>query len=81
LRRRLRVSFKYKQRGIAFFFLTECLIRALFLDVATTVTQKMAELCTEYPVLTIIAGLGEKKKLIDFAIFRCLCSFRGRMKP
>ena len=37
-------------------FLTECLIRVLFLDVMTTGMQKMAELCTEYTLIsTIIA--------------------------
>ena len=46
---------KHKQRDIAFCFFPECLIRVLFLDVTTKVTQKMAELCTEYPSLMIIA--------------------------
>ncbi|KAK2557340.1 Spermatogenesis-associated serine-rich protein 1 [Acropora cervicornis] len=36
----------------------ECLIRVLFLDVTTKVTQKMAELCTEYPFLKVIARSG-----------------------
>ena len=35
-------------RSLSFFF-TECLIRVLFLDVRTKVTQKMEELCTEFP--------------------------------
>ena len=42
------------EREIAF-FLTECLIRVLFLDITPKVTQEMAELCTEYPPLTITA--------------------------
>jgi len=45
---------KHKQRDIAFFFFTERLIHVLFFNVTTKVTQKMAELCTEYPSLTII---------------------------
>ena len=41
------------ERELSFF--TECLIHVLFLDVITTGTQKMAELCTEYTFSTIIA--------------------------
>ena len=49
----------------------------------TKVTHKMAELCTEYPFLTIIAAKerGEEKKWIDFAISHCLCLFHGQMRP
>ena len=45
---------KPKQREIALFF-TECLICVLFLDITPKVTQEMAELCTEYPALTMTA--------------------------
>jgi len=38
----------------SFLFFTERLIHVLFFNVTTKVTQKMAELCTEYPSLTII---------------------------
>jgi len=44
---------KHKQREIAFFSYSMpdlCIV----LDVTIKVTQKMAELCTEYPFLTII---------------------------
>ena len=41
---------RVKQTQTETVFFTGCLIRALFLDVTTKVTQKMAELCTEYPL-------------------------------
>ena len=42
-----------RERALSLF--TKCLIPVLFLDVITSVTQKMAELCTEYTFLAIIA--------------------------
>ena len=70
------------ERSVAFFF-TRCLIRVLLLDVTTKMTQKIAELSTEYPLLTIIARSKweEGKKWINFAISHCLRLFHGRMKP
>ena len=64
---------KHKKREIAFLSYSMpdlCIV----LDVTTKVTQKMAELCTEYPSLTIIARIKwkEGKKWIDFAISHCL---------
>ena len=56
---------KRKHREIALFF-TQCLIRVLFLDDTTKVTQKMAELCPEYPVFTVITrSEGEEGKKMD----------------
>ena len=43
-------------------FFTKYLIRVLFLDVTTNVTQKMPELCTEYPSSPAVS---EKKQKMD----------------
>ena len=67
----------------SFLFLTEFVFRILLLDETIKVTQKIEELCTEYPFQPSSPGvsLEEGKKWLGFAISHCLCFFRGRMKP
>ena len=59
----------------SFFFLTECLIHVLFLDITSKVTQEMAELCTEYQQSQL--RVSEKKGknwliLLTLTVYACL---------
>jgi len=67
----LRVSFTCETSKLS--FLTQCLnFMYCFSELKTKVTQKMTELCTEYPFLTRVSERKEKK-WINFAIFHFLC--------
>ena len=74
---------KHKQRERALSLFTKCLIPVLFLDVITNVTQKMAELCKEYPFLAIIARSeweeGKNGSILQsLAVYAC---FLGEWNP